>query len=449
MTENLLFRSNLIPERNRLKFLQLIGRSLRPASAAQGVVTINNERGPLQTITLPANIPVSAGKTGFVTQNALDIVPIEMQAFIRKSLSPDQKAKAQATYTQLYGSFADNAASLDFYQTEPFDPPSTAAAIASVSLTDDTTVDGSLWLALLVRTGDNAAPKDVLKEIAGKTLTLGLMPSVENATRTLPPQGSATSQPQPVLRFQIATGNKDSGGLPVYAPLNGVPDNDTGPLQDLTLFQLTLPGADSIGTWDNMPPLEDGVGDFPPTIEDTVVLKRLLTWIRVSLQLPSTGVVSPSLKASFSWAGINSARVTQQVHVLAEPLGVATGEPDQAFSLVNTPVIAETVKVAVNGELWDRIDDLQAAPPEVPVRDPALPPGASTPPSPHPSPKVFVVDRESGKVQFGFGLKGARPPAGVQIVASYAYGGGRAGNLGIGAIQTSAQLPAGFKEANP
>ena len=116
---------------------------------------------------------------------------------------------------------------------------------------------------------------------------------------------------------------------------------------------------------------------------------------------------------------------------------------------MNTPVIAETVKLAVNGELWTRIDDLQAAPPEVPVRDPSLPPGATAAASPHPTPKVFTVDRESGRVQVGSGLKGARPPAGVQIVASYAYGGGRAGNLGIAAIRTSPQLPAGFKVTNP
>src|SRR5215831_183040 len=123
MTENLLYRSNLIPERNHLKFLQLIGLSLRPAAAAQGVVTITNERGPLQTITLPPKIPVLAGKVGFVTQNALDVLPIEMRVFIRKSLDTQTQATAQATYTQLYSTFADNPANLDFYETVSIDPP--------------------------------------------------------------------------------------------------------------------------------------------------------------------------------------------------------------------------------------------------------------------------------------------------------------------------------------
>src|SRR6478672_11074985 len=52
MTENLLYRSNQIPERNRRKFLSLLGVPLQPATAAQGLVALANERGPLQTITL-------------------------------------------------------------------------------------------------------------------------------------------------------------------------------------------------------------------------------------------------------------------------------------------------------------------------------------------------------------------------------------------------------------
>jgi predicted phage baseplate assembly protein len=205
-----------------------------------------------------------------------------------------------------------------------------------------------------------------------------------------------------------------------------------------------------MGAWGNLPPLEDGVGDFPPTLEDTQALSRLLTWIRISLPGAPQGVSSsPSLTASFSWAGINAARVTQRVQVIAEPLGTGTGEPDQTFTLINTPVILETVQLAVNGELWTRIDDLLAAPPEVPVNDPTLPPGSVPPPGQSTDPNVFAGDRESGQIQFGTGLKGARPPAGSQIVASYAYGGGRAGNVGIGSIQNSPQLPAGFKVTNP
>src|ERR671937_2111408 len=56
LTENLLYRANLIPERNRRKFLSLLGVPLQPATAASGLVTLTNARGPLQPLTLDADL---------------------------------------------------------------------------------------------------------------------------------------------------------------------------------------------------------------------------------------------------------------------------------------------------------------------------------------------------------------------------------------------------------
>src|SRR5437764_2302692 len=58
VTENLLYRSNQIPDRNRRKFLQLLGVQLQAATSARGLVTFTNEGGAVdgqgipQTITL-------------------------------------------------------------------------------------------------------------------------------------------------------------------------------------------------------------------------------------------------------------------------------------------------------------------------------------------------------------------------------------------------------------
>src|SRR5215207_7559620 len=38
LTDTLLYRANLVPERQRLVFLRLLGETLRPAQAARGVV---------------------------------------------------------------------------------------------------------------------------------------------------------------------------------------------------------------------------------------------------------------------------------------------------------------------------------------------------------------------------------------------------------------------------
>src|SRR6267142_5539011 len=56
LTENLLYRANQIPERNRQKFLSLLGVPLEPPSSARGLVQIANDRGPLQTVTLNGDL---------------------------------------------------------------------------------------------------------------------------------------------------------------------------------------------------------------------------------------------------------------------------------------------------------------------------------------------------------------------------------------------------------
>jgi predicted phage baseplate assembly protein len=187
------------------------------------------------------------------------------------------------------------------------------------------------------------------------------------------------------------------------------------------------------------------VGDFPPSLEDEDANERLLTWIRIGLPETTTGdPTNSALSGQFSWVGINAARITQQVNVPFEPLGTGTGTPDQSFTLANTPVIENSVSVTVGGDPWTAIDDLLAAPAEVPAGD-----TFSTTPAAPGDPNVFTVDRASGIITFGDGLRGARPPAGAAIVAGYAYGGGVAGNVGVAAVKTAPSLPAGFSVTNP
>src|SRR5256714_12629985 len=90
LTENLLYRANQIPERNRRKFLQLLGVPLQPSSSAVGLVSFTNDRGPLETITLNSGIEVRAGQVPFRTDQALDVLPIEAQVYYKKKiLNPD------------------------------------------------------------------------------------------------------------------------------------------------------------------------------------------------------------------------------------------------------------------------------------------------------------------------------------------------------------------------
>lgn len=69
LTESLIYRANLIPDRNRKKFLTMLGVPLQPASAARGLVTFSNERGASIPIALDADLEVRAGEVPFRTQH--------------------------------------------------------------------------------------------------------------------------------------------------------------------------------------------------------------------------------------------------------------------------------------------------------------------------------------------------------------------------------------------
>src|SRR5581483_6323673 len=74
LTESLLYRANQIPERNRRKFLKLLGVPLAAADAARGIVAFANERGPLETQTLPTGLELRAGQLAFRVEQGLDVL---------------------------------------------------------------------------------------------------------------------------------------------------------------------------------------------------------------------------------------------------------------------------------------------------------------------------------------------------------------------------------------
>ena len=454
MMENLLYRANQIPERNRRKFLSLLGIPLNPAASAEGIVTLTNLRGPFQTVTLNAGIEVRAGQVPFRTEQGLDILPIEAAVYFKRKVdSPSQAVKDY--YKQLYASFRGQppSAELLLYETVPL----SSAGAMGVDLGDES-VDHSLWVALLRRTID-APPREmsndkslesVRSEIAGKTLTVGVVPllSSEDLSRVLSP-GSLSAPPgSGSLSFELPSVPPDGKLSPDRSPKYQPVLSANAPEAPAT-FQVTLPSASELALWTDLDPLESGAQEFPPPLDDTGASDRLVTWIRIKW----TG----SLKARILWAGINATTVSQRTRVLGEILSTGTGQPDQTISLSRTPVIPGSVSLFITSpvitspggsfEKWDETVDLLSAGPEVPVPDLRLPP-TTTPANDQPS-KVYSLDPESGVISFGDGLHGARPAFGALLRADYDYGVGREGNVGAGSINTSPALPAGFAVNNP
>jgi predicted phage baseplate assembly protein len=131
---------------------------------------------------------------------------------------------------------------------------------------------------------------------------------------------------------------------------------------------------------------------------------------------------------------VNAARITQAIPIIGEPVGIGTGEPDQALALSHAPVLQESITLVIEadngtGEIWRKTDDLFAA---------------------GPNDKVYSLDPATGVIRFGSGLRGQRPAAARRLFASYEYGGGIEGNVAIGAIKASPDVRiGGFKIENP
>lgn len=434
LTDSLLYRAKQIPERNRLKFLSLLGVPLLPAAAAQGLVSFANQRGPDEAVYLSPGLELRAGNVPFRTVHGLEVLPVDAQVFVKRKVELDAALRNQ--YELLYASFKDapDRPDLGFYETAQLPPP----AAGGIAL--EQTVDRCLWIALLLREGeDPASADDVRSALAGRTLSVGIVPTSEEAGLSIVP---AAAEEAAAASWSFELPRVAPGGLPSdpdqrdaqYQTLATVPA-PRGP----TVLELTLPGADALGLWSDLGPTEAGVRNFPPSLEDKKQNERVLTWIRVRPSVLPRGNVL--------WLGINVARVSQRARVFGEILGDGTGEPDQKATLSSTPVLPDNLHLTVDGELWQPIDDLGGAGPEVSLPDPRLPPG-SPPPPPRPS-RVYRLDAEAAEVSFGDGLRGARPPRGVRIVVDYDTSHGRGGNVPEGAIKAGPNLPPGFRVRNP
>ena len=105
LTESLLYRANQIPERNRRKFLQLLGVPLAPARAARGLVAVRaTSAARCGRQTLPPELEVRAGEVPFRTERGLDVLPIEARVFVKRKLADAVRPSCATTTELLYAS---------------------------------------------------------------------------------------------------------------------------------------------------------------------------------------------------------------------------------------------------------------------------------------------------------------------------------------------------------
>ena len=300
LTENLLYRSNRIPEANRIKFLTMLGVSLQPASPGTGLVTFANTKGPLQPpLGLAAGTTVSAGPVPFLTTDGVAVLPVTCSAYWKAPQVLD--AATQAQYQLLYQTFLDSPTDqLSFYQPTTLALPATGKPDPVVDLGDPVNgpIDRSLWLALCAPTGQD--PDAVRAAIGGQTLSIGVYPAMASSGQVLPPMTAGGPGVDPGLVFEIAAPAPDPTGLsgPGYGigPANyaRLPITYADPvLQAPGVVQVTLPPYEQILVW-NFDPEEEGTGDYPPQLTDATVSASLVTWIRLRFPTPADSATATS-----------------------------------------------------------------------------------------------------------------------------------------------------------
>lgn len=405
LVDTMLYRANLIPEKQRLQFLRLLGIPLRPASAARGVVSLTLDDDTPEAVTLRRYCTVK-GPTPFETLAEVSVLPVTAACFYKRR--PDDAELA--TLAPILGALPQV---YDLGEQEPCYYVTTPVFVGGAALPGGLdiirdTVDRSLWIALVARKPDPAfldAVRNALGSADGmsRLIDVGFAPAIE-----MPEQRADVTKRLEVPHvWEITTGRNPTGADSDYITLERVSDTTQG-LTRRGVRRMVLPSAADIGVpaADLNDPLRAGVGDRPPRIDDAALAQKLVAWIRLrpTEQLDTFRV---------SWVGINAVEVENRTTLTGKIAGTSTGTADQEIKLPAESIDPASLRLQVETPEgfadWIQIPDLGLA-----GRDD----------------EVYFLDPEAGVVKFGDGVRGRIPPGGARIrVDSMRAGGGAAGNL--------------------
>ena len=405
LTDTLLYRANLVPERQRLVFLKLLGQQMRPAIAARGLVSLSFANDATTTSTSLIRGASISGPRNFETIREITVLPVTAEAYYKRTLQGDE-APTQDVLDGLQFIYNIHGPVTAYATTPTF--VGGAAIPGGLDLVASS-VDASLWFAILASKPELVA---AVRQTLGASptgdrqiLNVGLAPAIQPAD----PFDDVGPTAQVPVVWEMSTGLElGTPPQPEYRVLD-VADDTTNGMTRAGVVRLLLPPSQSIGalTNDVRAATNAGVGDRPPRLDDPREAARLVTWLRLR---PSDTLHTLNL----SWAGINAVEIDQRQTITGRVIGVSSGAIDQMFTLPGQSVEPDTLLVQVEEpgrgyQVWQRVDDLALF-----GRDDS----------------VFMLDSEAGTIQFGDGVRGRVPDVGQRIrVASMRSGGGALGNL--------------------
>ena len=443
----LLYRANLIPERQRLVFLQLLGQKLQGARPAGGIVQLAyaqpTERR-VQTLRPGATL---AGALPFETLAETSVLPVSAEAYIKRALSSAEEARIGEVVSALARIHGVSGVAKPYHTERLFAADRAEAAGVDVFAAS---ADRALWLALFAppaaRPDQQAATNaEVALALGGgdsgapALVSLGLVPVIaapESFDDLDPPA------PIPVLWEAVTRGR--TAFECDYLTLDPLAGSDTtAGLTRAGTLRLGLPDESFLWVPSN-DVIENpaaGVGDAPPRIDDVERASRLVAWLRLR---PRPGAQVEHL--ALSWLGINAVEVDQRATLGGRVLGSSTGAADQSFALPMGSVDADTLAIEVEEpgrgyQRWHRVDDLATISADANVAREAA---------------AFELDAAAGALRFGDGVRGRVPERQMRVrLASGRFGGGRAGNLppgsltSVSGVQVAGSPAAAVKVAQP
>jgi predicted phage baseplate assembly protein len=422
----LLYRANLIPERQRLVFLKLLGMGLKPAQPARSIVSLQFARETeLGAHTLAPGGTLKAA-VPFETLAETTVLPVSGEAYIKRRLPSDEAARRSELLQGLSRIHGINGAVKAYQTTAVF--AGSRAEPAGVDVFD-LSADRALWIALFApraaQPENQAATNTTARAALGggdsalpALLSVGVVPALK-----APALFEAVSAPTAVpVSWEITTQGRNRFETD-YLTLGIESGTDsTQGLARAGTLRLQLPDESRIWA-----PSNDvgenpraGVGDTPPRLDDPDRAARLIAWLRLR---PRTGASVHSLP--LTWLGVNAVEVDQRASVAGRVLGTSTGAADQVFTLPLPSVDAATLQVQVEEagrgyQPWYRVDDLGAI-----SADPHTAREAA----------AFELDPEAGTLRFGDGVRGRVPDREMRVRLAFGrFGGGRAGNLPAGSL---------------
>ena len=323
LADTILYRANLVPEKQRIAFLKLLGQPMEAAAAARGIISLSLEPSATNAVPLLAGATVP-GPATFETLGEMDLLPVAGQAYIKLPLTPDQQTQQMSLLTGLKKLYSLKNIPAGYTTTPLF--ANGQASADPIDVLNGTT-DQSLWIALLVGDPKNLAKvTGALGSGSGSQLILniGIVPalSLPDPFADIGPRAAV----QAVWQMTDATAASQP---PIYNTLKVLEDTTQG-LTRPGVVRLVLPSADHIGapTNDVHADPQAGVGLKPPRIDDPDIDKKLLTWVRLSA----------NSAFQISWAGINAVEVDQRTSYNFVPVGISDGSADQQFALSQTQI---------------------------------------------------------------------------------------------------------------